>query len=184
MFPITYQVSVATLIHEAAAKALVIVGLDEVAPVEDTVTPPAPAIVIVPVAPVLIMFTTAPTGNASDEFKGIVTETFEVEEYLINLFLKSVKTKVSVVPATSLKVRAARLASTASPKVSIAVAPSFTKSLEVGTDQPKLGVVVAIVLFYPFLMPRQAILNRSANFAIELKDCNLPIEDLGLSKLS
>ena len=50
--------------------------------------------------------------------------------------------------------RSTREASIASPSVSIAVAPSFTKSVEVGTLQPKLGVVVAIYFSFMRLLSR------------------------------
>jgi hypothetical protein len=130
--------------HEAAFHCPVILGVAEVAPAEVIVTPTAPEIVISPVAPVLIKLIIEPVAKATDEFKGIVTATFEVLEYLISLFLASAITKVSVVPDTSLVVIAPTLESTEFPRVAIAVAPSLTKSLEVGMSQPKIEVVAIV----------------------------------------
>jgi len=153
MPPITYQVSVATLIQLAALHCVVMVGLAEVAAEEVTVTPPIPEIVMVPVAPVLIMLIIEPVAKATDEFKGIDTATFEVLEYLISLFLASAKTKVSVVPDTSLVVIAPTAESIAVPSERISLAPFLTKPVSSGVVQPKIEVVAIVI--YPIVKSSQ-----------------------------
>jgi hypothetical protein len=64
----------------AALKAAVIVGEVLTAAALATVTPTAPAIVIVPVAPIFMRLITLPTGIAAVVFVGIVTATAEVLE--------------------------------------------------------------------------------------------------------
>ena len=64
----------------AALKAVVIVGEVLMAAALATVTPTAPAIVIVPDAPILIRLMTLPTGMAAVVFVGIVIATAEVLE--------------------------------------------------------------------------------------------------------
>lgn len=127
--------------QEAALYCPVIFGVAEVAPAEVIVTPTAPDIVISPVAPVLITLITEPIAKATEELSGIVTATFEVLEYRISLFLASAITKVSVVPATSLRVNDPRLVSIDEPSDLIALAPSFTNELSSGVVQLKIEVV-------------------------------------------
>ena len=130
-----------------------IVGLAEVAPADVIVTPPAPEIVIVPVAPVLIKLITDPVAKATEELRGIVTATAEVPEYLISLFLASARTKVSEAPATSLVVIAPRFESTDVPSERIALAPSLTRAVSSGVVQPKIEVVAIVI--YPIVKSAQ-----------------------------
>jgi hypothetical protein len=100
---------VSTLIHDAAPKVFVMVGLVEIAALDAIVTPAPCTILIVPAAPILMRFITDPVVIATELFGGIVIVVVPVFEYVINLLSASVKTKVSEVVVTALTLKLAML---------------------------------------------------------------------------
>jgi hypothetical protein len=105
--PITYQLSVLTLIQDTAPKVLVIVGFVEVVPVDAIVTPAPCVMLTVPADPILIKFMTEPVVIATLVKGGSVIVVVPVFEYVMSLLSASAKTNVSDVLVTALTERLA-----------------------------------------------------------------------------